>query len=219
MMIGVFKILKKSVSVITLSSVIFFLVITSNDEQKAWSQLVLDLRPLPSSIEEGQVLEFSGSVTLEGQPLSGLTVVIKDAITGQPIGPTVSDSNGEFHFNWITIYQNEPYEFFAELSTSGAVPARSETYEVTVTPPVGEETTPAPESRTDSDSEVNSNPTSEETGTTPETSSEFQGEANYINPDLFLLITVLVGAAAAYVIYKSRRHTARPVIEIRGGLD
>ena len=218
-MTGVFNILKKSVSVITLSSIIIFLVITGSGEQKAWSQLVLDLRPIPSSIEEGQMLEFSGSIAIEGQPLPALTIVIKDAITGQVIGTVESDSNGEFHFNWIAVYQNGPYAFFAELVTTDAVSARSATYEVTVTHAIGEEVPPAPESRTDSDAEVNSNTASEETRTTTETSSEFEGEANYINLDLFLLIIVLVGVTAAYVIHKSRRHTTRPSIEIRGGLD
>ncbi|MEX0764015.1 MAG: hypothetical protein WEC35_06195 [Nitrosopumilaceae archaeon] len=194
-----------------------FTLISISSEQFAWAQLLLELAPIPSSVQEGQEITFSGRISLEGQPLADQPIDIVNAITGQILDTTASDSNGEFILTWIAVPQDDVYLFYAEFTFPGApVPVRSVPYEVVVTKTVGGETTDAIETGSDSPSEEDSGSINE----ISDLNSELVVGSDYVNPDVLLLIIIPIVAVVGYFIYKSKHHqTTRPSIEIRGGLD
>lgn len=177
----------------------------------AFSQLVLVLNPVQSSVEEGQEVTFSGRISIEGQGLSNLSIDIKDAISGQIIGTTSTDTAGQFFLTWVGVYRGEPYLFYAEFVLAGApASARSEMYEVLVTQKPIEESDTS-ETRTESGVEDE----------LADSNSELAGNLDYINPDFLLLIIIPIAAAIVYAVYRSRPRSSapRPSVEIRGGLD
>lgn len=101
--------------------------------QYVTAQPSIRLNPMPSSVQEGVTITFSGMVEFNNQPLSGQTVTIKDRTIGETIGTVMSDSNGGFNFVWTSVARPEKYLFYVELDIPReAASFTSNMYEVTV---------------------------------------------------------------------------------------
>jgi len=65
---------------------------------------MITLDPIPRSAKTGQVIEFSGTLNLDGHSTEGAIVYIKDEDTGNPddlLATAYVDGNGRFFANWI----------------------------------------------------------------------------------------------------------------------
>jgi len=94
--------------------------------------------PLPTRVDEGTTIEFSGQLTAEGIPLAGKTIYIKDDVdfgTDTILGTVVSDQNGEFSATWVAVPRSSgAYDFYAVFEGDLEVNrVRSATYSVYVT--------------------------------------------------------------------------------------
>jgi hypothetical protein len=93
--------------------------------------------PLSNRILIGTSLEFSGQLTIEGLPVTGKTIYIKDDIdfgTDRLIISATTDQNGEFSVTWDPVVRSSgSYDFYAVFEgDSEAFRARSATYSVYV---------------------------------------------------------------------------------------
>ena len=118
------------------------------------STLVFD--PLPSSVQSGDEIVFSGVFyTNDGYLISDATIIIKDDVSfgaDYILGTVVTDENGEFYGTWNALPRSGggAYDFYVVFEGSSNIAyTRSQTYSVyvdshTSTPTPAPVPTPAP---------------------------------------------------------------------------
>ena len=111
---------------------------------------VLYIDPLPSSVNAGDAVTFSGYLaTADGYVIQGADIHIKDDVSfglDDAFGVVVTDADGEFYVTWVAQTRDDggAYDFYAVFEGSGGLDrSRSATYSVAVlgydgTPSVGD---------------------------------------------------------------------------------
>jgi hypothetical protein len=215
--------------------------------QYAFAQPSVSLNPVPSSVQEGITITFSGMIELNNEPLNGQTVTIKDGTTGKVIGTTASGPNGGFNFTWTSVARPEKYLIYAELYVSAeSASFSSNVDEIIVLRPTNSTdvstipvksitlseslstndtiSTSAVKSATMPETITSSDLPNQANSTTVSTSSDISNQKQnqtFFSEDIIWIIVglAIVGGAVYYFRkYKSSKPPI-PTVEIRGGLE
>ncbi len=106
--------------------------------EKYSAKLTFD--PLPTQVNAGDTIKFSGKLTTDGRPVSNAVIYIKDAITlgfDKIILKLVTDSDGRFTGTWVAVPKNSgSYDFYAVYGGSNNIgKPQTQRHAVTVVSP------------------------------------------------------------------------------------
>jgi len=86
------------------------------DEGNLRQPVVVSIDPMPTTVNRGDVVKITGTLsTSDGKRISGKPVNMVNSETGQISATTMTDSNGQFTFDWTVAYSRDVYHWVTEF--------------------------------------------------------------------------------------------------------